>query len=79
MMFRRKLENKGNVCHFVARLVEKGFFQNEIIDYSESFVPAVPYEVLLHLAWKFLSDGWHVHHADTLPHFCMEKLMSSPT
>lgn len=38
--------------------------EKEDINYFETFAPAVPFDVLLSLVGKFVSDGCHVHHAD---------------
>lgn len=63
-VFRRKLDDKSNLCRLKARLVAKFFFQKEGINYLETFAPVFLFEVLLLLAEKFVSEAWHVHHAD---------------
>lgn len=52
-----------NQCRFKARLLSRRFFQKRGIHYSETFALAVPFEVLLLLVGKFVSEGWHVHQA----------------
>lgn len=64
MMFKRNIDDNKSVCRFKACLEAERFFQKEEIDHSKTFAPVVPFEVLLHLMRKLVSDGWHANHAD---------------
>lgn len=43
IMFLHKLDDRGNVSHFKARLVATALFQKEGDDYYKSFGPVVPF------------------------------------
>ena len=46
-VFRNKLDEKGTVTRNKARLVTKGFSQDEGIDYDETFAPVVGLEAII--------------------------------
>lgn len=58
------LDERGRVCRFKARVEEKLFFQEEVIDRSETAPPVSAFEILLFLFGKLVSQDWHVYHAD---------------
>ena len=45
-VFRNKLDKEGNVVRNKARLVVKGYFQQEGIDYEETFAPVARLEAV---------------------------------
>lgn len=47
MVFMRMLDDNDSVCPLGARLLVKGFFQKERVDYSENFALFVSFRVLL--------------------------------
>ena len=63
-VFKLKKDEKGAVTKHTARLVARGFVQQEGIDYDDAFALVVRIEsarVLLTLAAQ---EGWRVHHMD---------------
>lgn len=75
VVFRCERDDKGNVYRFKARLVAKGLFRKEGIHYSET---VAPFEVLLLLAIKFMSDRLHVYHADISTTFLNGDVYGKP-
>lgn len=69
MVFKQKLDDQGLISRYKARRVVKRFFQKEGIDYLETFASVVSFHILLLLVGKFISKGWHVHHANISPAF----------
>ena len=66
-VFKLKKDELGAVIKHKARLVARGFVQQEGIDYDDAFTPVVRMEsVLLTLAAQ---EGWQVHHMDVKPAF----------
>lgn len=63
MVFKRKLDDHGQVSRYKARLVAKGFFQKAGIDYHETFASVASFKSLHLLVGKFVSEKWRVHHA----------------
>jgi len=45
-VFRNKLDKDGNITKNKARLVEKGYRQEEGIDYDETYAPVVKLEAI---------------------------------
>ncbi|KMQ85183.1 lectin receptor kinase [Lasius niger] len=45
-IFKKKLDEEGNVVRYKARLVARGYSQREGIDYEETFAPVVRYETV---------------------------------
>jgi hypothetical protein len=68
-VFKLKKDEKGAVIKHKARLVARGFVQQEGIDYDDAFTPMARMEsvhVLLALAAQ---EGWSVHHMDVMSAF----------
>lgn len=64
MVFKRNYDKKKQKSLYKARIVAKGFFLREEIEYVETFDPVVLLESLLLRVEKFVSEQWHVHSAD---------------
>lgn len=45
-MFKNKINENEKIIRNKARLLEKGFFQEEQIDYNETFAPIVRLEII---------------------------------
>lgn len=69
-LFRRKYNSDGTLSRYKARLVARGFSQQEGLDYSETFSPLIKMTFLrILLAFATLYD-YHIHHMDvTTPFF----------
>lgn len=63
MVFKRKLDDMGDVCRFEARLMAKGFVQKKAIHYFKIFAPFVPFKVFQLFVGTFVLEGWHAQHA----------------
>ena len=66
-VFRNKMDKEGNVVHNKARLVVKGYCQEEGIDYEETFTPVARLEsvriflaYVAHKNFECLSNGHEV-------------------
>jgi hypothetical protein len=62
-VFKLKKDEKGLVTRHKARLVARGFIQQEGIDYDEAFAPVARMESVRVLALA-AQEGWKVHHMD---------------
>jgi hypothetical protein len=63
-VFKLKRDEVGAIIKHKARLVARGFLQQEGIDFDDTFAPVARMEsvrLLLALAAK---EGWRVHHMD---------------
>jgi hypothetical protein len=62
-VFKLKKDELSTVIKHKARLVARGFVQQEGIDYNDAFAPMVRMEsvIVLMLAAQ---EGWHIHHMD---------------
>jgi hypothetical protein len=60
-VFKLKKDEKGLVTRHKARLVARGFVQQEGIDYDEAFTPMARMESVQVLALA-AQEGWKVHH-----------------
>lgn len=63
MVLKRKLDDQGQVSREKAKIVVKGFFQKKEIYYFETFVPVVPFNIVLLFVGKFISEGCDGHYA----------------
>lgn len=68
-VFKRKIDEHGNIGPYKTSLVANGYFQKSGVDYDNSLAPVVWFDVLLLLVGRFFAIGWHVHHADILTDF----------
>lgn len=57
MVFKRKLDDQGQVSLYKAQLLAEGFFQKEEIDYLKTFGPVVLLESLLFVVEKLVSEN----------------------
>ena len=55
---------KGTIIKYKARLVARGFVQQEGIDYDDAFVPVARVESVRVLLALAAQEGWSVHHMD---------------
>lgn len=69
-----KVDDMGIVFCFTVRLVARRFFQKEGQNCFETFAPVVPFEVLLSLVWKFVSEAWLHFHANIYTAFLNAKI-----
>jgi hypothetical protein len=73
-VFKLKKDEHGAVIRHKARLVSRGFGQQEGVDYEDAFAPVArmePVRVLLALAAQ---EGWAVHHIDVKSAFLNGEL-----
>ena len=62
-VFKLKKDEKGVVTKHKARLVARGFMQQEVIDFDDAFAPVARMESVRVLALA-AQEGWKVHHMD---------------
>ena len=63
-VFKLKKDEKGAVIKNKARLVARGFVQQEGIDYEDAFAPVARMESVRVLLALAAQEGWRVHHMD---------------
>ena len=63
-VFKLKKDEKGAVIKHKARLVARGFVQQEGIDYDDAFAPVARMESVRVLLALVAQEGWGVHHMD---------------
>jgi len=63
-VFKLKKDEKGAVIKHKARLVARGFVQQEVIDYDDAFMPVARLEFVRVLLALAAQEGWSVHHMD---------------
>jgi len=63
-VFKLKKDEKGAVIKHKARLVVRGFIQQEGIDYDDAFAPVARMESVRVLLALVAQEGWGVHHMD---------------
>ncbi len=75
-MFRLKKDEDGNIARYKARLVARGFTQQQGIDYEETFTPVVRFESVRLLLAYAVQRGLVVHQMDIETAFlngCLEE------
>ena len=74
-VFKLKKDEKGAVIKHKARLVVRGFVQQEGIDYKDVFAPVARMESVRVLLALAAQEGWRVHHMDVKSAFLHGDLM----
>jgi len=73
-VFRRKMDEAGNVCRFKARLVAKGYSQRYGLDYTETFSPVVRYASVRLLMAIAVSKRMKIHQMDVITAYLQSDL-----
>jgi hypothetical protein len=63
-VFKLKRDEVGAIVQHKARLVARGFLQQEGIDFDDAFVLVARMESMRLLLALSAQDGWHLHHMD---------------
>ena len=63
-MFKLKRNETGAIVKHKARLVARGFLQQEGIDFDDAFASVARMEFMRLLLTLAALEGWHVHHMD---------------
>jgi hypothetical protein len=63
-VFKLKKDELGTVIKHKARLLARGFVQQERIDYDDAFAPVARMESVRVLLALAAQEGWQVHHMD---------------
>ena len=63
-MFKLKRDEAGTVVKHKARLVARGFVQQEGVDFDDAFAPVARMESVRLLLALAAQEGWRVHHMD---------------
>jgi hypothetical protein len=63
-VYRIKHHVDGNIERYKARLVSRGFTQQEDIDYSETFSPAIKQAIVRLVFSIAVSHNWKIHQFD---------------
>jgi len=50
-LFRNKLDEPDIIVRYKARLVVKGYNQEKVINYDETYAPVARLEAILHVSW----------------------------
>jgi hypothetical protein len=74
-VFKVKRDEKGSVVKHKARLVVKGYSQQQGVDYEEIFTPVARLEAVRLLLALAANQGWEVHHMDVKSAFLNGDLM----
>jgi hypothetical protein len=67
-VFKLKRDEAGAIVKHKARLVTRGFLQQDGIDFDDAFAPVTRMEFVRLLALS-AHEGWHVHHMDVKSSF----------
>src|SRR6185295_8529679 len=73
-VFKLKKDEKGAVIKHKARLVARGFVQQEGINYDDAFMPVARMESVRVLLALAAQEGWSVHHMDVKSAFLNSDL-----
>jgi hypothetical protein len=63
-VYKLKRDEAGEIVKHKARLVARGFVQQEGIDFNEVFAPVARMESVHLLLVLAAQEGWQVHHMD---------------
>jgi hypothetical protein len=63
-VYKLKRNEAGDIVKHKARLVTRGFVQQEGIDFDEVFAPVARMESVRLLLALAAQEGWRVHHMD---------------
>jgi len=63
-MFKLKRDEAGAIVKHKARLVARGFVQQEGVDFDDTFAPVAQMESVRLLLALAAQEGWRVHHMD---------------
>jgi hypothetical protein len=74
-VFKVKRDEKVSVVKHKARLVVKGYSQQQGVDYEEVFAPVARLEAVRLLLALVANQGWEVHHMDVKSAFLNGNLM----
>jgi hypothetical protein len=73
-VYKLKRNEAGDIVKHKARLVTRGFVQQEGIDFDEVFAPVARMESVRLLLVLAAQEGWQVHHMDVKSTFMNEDL-----
>jgi hypothetical protein len=73
-VYKLKRNEAGDTVKHKARLVARGFMQQEGIDFDEVFAPVAHMEYVRLLLALAAQEGWQVHHMDVKSVFLNEDL-----
>jgi hypothetical protein len=73
-VFKVKKDEHGAVVRYKARLVVKGYAQQQGVDYDEVFAPVARMEAVRLLLALAAQNGWEVHHMDVKTTFLNGEL-----
>lgn len=73
-VFKTKVNQKGEVVKFKARLVVRGHTQREGVDYEETFAPITRYETIRTLLAASVNEEMHIHQMDVVSAYTQDKL-----
>jgi hypothetical protein len=73
-VFKLKRDEAGAIVKHKARLVARGFLQQEGIDFDDAFAPVARMESVRLLLALSAQEGWHVHHMDVKSTFVNDDL-----
>nr|GEX75304.1 zinc finger, CCHC-type [Tanacetum cinerariifolium] len=73
-VFKTKRDAKGKIIKYKARLVGKGYVQEQGIDFDEVFAPVARIDTVRLILALTAYHGWQVHHLDVKSAFLHEDL-----
>jgi hypothetical protein len=73
-VFKLKRDEAGAIVKHKARLVARGFLQQEGIDFDNAFAPMARMESVRLFLALVAQEGWHVHHMDVKLPFLNDDL-----
>lgn len=73
-IFKTKLNEKGEVEKYKARLVEKGYSQRKGVDYTEVFAPVARWDTIRMVIALAAQKGWNIYQLDVKSAFLHGEL-----